>query len=89
MIRKLFPVLNKLNFGNAFVNIHKWLKPEQQLELHQIATNNAVSKNDRVKMVEKFLNKNANVGKLTHQIKAKYKLKHFAKYLVNVKNQKY
>ena len=85
MLRKLFPFLNKSHFNNAYVNVHKWLTPQNQLNMHRIATNFAVTLKDREKQIEMFLNKHANVGQLTHQISVSYKLKDFAKYVVKTK----
>ena len=73
------------NFQNAVANIHKWLNGEQQLELHRLIKNTALTDDEIVAVVVVYLKKNANLGQLRHQIGVDYDIKQFAKYFIRMK----
>jgi hypothetical protein len=86
-MKKITKLLNQKNlFENAYSNIHRWMTGEKQLEMHQNATDAAISFNERAKVVENNLKK-SNIRILKLYAGEDVDLRKFAKYIIKIKTK--
>ena len=79
-------LFNKKYHKNLYNNIHRWLTPENQLELHRITNNTLIPKEDRIKQIKNFIKSKSIKSTFNLYGGKEVSVKMFSKYIFNLKN---